>query len=339
MSPMRPFTLAILGCGAVVHELHAPALAALAPAVEVQLCIDVQPTAAEDAARHLGGRAVAGGLDELLAAEPTDGVLVSLPNEHHATAASACLLAGRHVLCEKPAATDAADRERLEAAVARTDRVLTLNLLRRFFRALPALRDVAGELAPLERVDVDEGGAGWPSRSGFQFVAERARGGVTLDRGPHVFDTLIGLVGSPSIDDYADDADGGVEATSITKLSWPGGIRGGVRISKLEPWPRRTTITAADGRVAVWSLLDSATIQIFDAVGAEIERRSAEPSDDRLTPMIAAQRDTIEAWIAACRGQRANPTPFEDVRAGCLAIEACYERRRPLELSWREFDG
>ena len=339
MSATRPFTLAILGCGAVVHEFHAPALAALAAAVEVRLCVDVEPAAADAAAHRLGGRAVAGGLDELLAAEPTDGVLVALPNDHHATAAGACLLAGRHVLCEKPAATDAADRERLEAAVARTDRVLTLNLLRRFLPAVPALLDVAGELAPLERVDVDEGGAGWPSRSGFQFVAERARGGVTLDRGPHVFDTLIGLVGAPSVDDYVDDADGGVEATSITELSWPGGMRGSVRISKLEPWPRSATITAADSRVAVWSLFDPATIRILDATGAEIERRSVEPSDDRLGPMIAAQREAIEAWIAACRGQRANPTPFEDVRAGCLVIEACYACRRPLELSWHGFDG
>ena len=249
---MNPFALAILGCGAVVRELHAPALAELAPAVEVRLCVDVDEAAAEATARRVGGRAVVGGLEALLAAERTDGVLVALPNTHHVTASSACLLAGRHVLCEKPAAADSGGRERLEAAVKRTDRVLTLNLLRRFLPALPALRDVARQLAPLARIDADEGGWGWPSRSGFQFIRASALGGVTLDRGPHVFDTLIGLAGAPAVEDYADDADGGVEATSITQLSWPDGPRGTVRISKLEPWSSCTTITASDGRSAIW---------------------------------------------------------------------------------------
>lgn len=337
---MNPFALAILGCGAVVHELHAPALAELGPAVEVRLCVDVDEAAAEATARRVGGRAVVGSLDALLAAERTDGVLMALPNTHHVSASSTCLLAGRHVLCEKPAAVDSGDRERLEAAVARTDRVLTLNLLRRFLPALPALREIARELAPLQRVDADEGGWGWPSRSGFQFVADSALGGVTLDRGPHVFDTLIGLAGAPTVEDYADDADGGVEATSMTQLSWPDGPRGTVRISKLEPWRSCTTITATDGRVAIWEMREPERIRMLDPTGAELEHRSLPaPGADGLKPFARAQRAMIEAWVAACRGERANPTPLEAVRAGCLVIEACYARRRPLVHSWRRFDG
>jgi predicted dehydrogenase len=340
MSARRGFTLAILGCGAVVQEFHAAVLPTLAPGIEVKLCVDIDRGRADEVARPLGASALDGGIEELLAARPTDGVLVALPNHEHARAAIQCLAAGRHVLCEKPLVVNAAELEQLEHALLASDRLLSVNLLRRFLPATLALPAVVEELAPLVRVCAEEGGGGWPSRTGFQFVRWSACGGVTLDRGPHVFDLLIGILGVAKVDGYQDDALGGVEATSITHMSWPDGTNGVVRISKVEPWRPRVTFTAADGRAARWDLHEPTAITMLDRFGLESERRSLPSADvSGLPPMLAAQRTMLDRWVAGCRGEQPNPTPFEDVRAGCVAIESCYAVRRPLELDWQRFDA
>ena len=47
--------------------------------------------------------------DELIAADDVDVVLICTPNHLHAPLAEQALDAGKHVICEKPLATDAAD--------------------------------------------------------------------------------------------------------------------------------------------------------------------------------------------------------------------------------------
>jgi predicted dehydrogenase len=75
------------------------------------------------AARHRIPRAIAG-YDALVDDPAIDAVYVPLPNALHCAWTLRALAAGKHVLCEKPLASNAAEAQEMAAAAARAGRVL-----------------------------------------------------------------------------------------------------------------------------------------------------------------------------------------------------------------------
>jgi virulence factor len=91
MRTESPFTVALLGCGAVVQDLYLPVLRAVSTEIRVTQCFDLNPENSRRVAQELGVVAVTGGLEALLAAPATDGVVVSTPNTLHANAIVECI--------------------------------------------------------------------------------------------------------------------------------------------------------------------------------------------------------------------------------------------------------
>jgi predicted dehydrogenase len=127
-------------------------------------------------------------LDEMLAAEPLDALLVLTPNANHFTSVMAGLERGLHILCEKPLGLSAAQaRQMAEAA----ERAGVTTMVPFTYRFMPASRYVK-EL-------IDEGYVGRPhhlnlryytgyGRSGayaWRFDAGEAGAGVAGDIGTH----------------------------------------------------------------------------------------------------------------------------------------------------------
>jgi predicted dehydrogenase len=88
------------------------------------------PARSEAAAADLGVRTGAASLDEVIAA--SDVVHVCTPNDQHAAQALAVIEAGKHVVCEKPLATTAADARRLVQAAAEAGVVGAVPFVYRF---------------------------------------------------------------------------------------------------------------------------------------------------------------------------------------------------------------
>ncbi|MFT3872949.1 MAG: Gfo/Idh/MocA family oxidoreductase [Nocardioides sp.] len=122
--------IALAGGGAFGAK-HANALKRIED-VELTTVVSSNLDAAREfAAEHGVGRAV-GSLDEALAADDVDAVILATPTPIHAAQTLACLDAGKHVQVEIPLADSLADAEACQAAQERTGLVAMVGHTRRF---------------------------------------------------------------------------------------------------------------------------------------------------------------------------------------------------------------
>lgn len=99
---------------------------------------------ARDAADRLGLASAYASVDDLLADPAIDVVHVCTPNTTHAAIARAALEAGKHVICEKPLATSAADAAELTALAAERGLVAAVPFIYRFH---PMAREAQARVA------------------------------------------------------------------------------------------------------------------------------------------------------------------------------------------------
>jgi predicted dehydrogenase len=106
---------------------------------------------AAEAARRLGAEHACASAEELINADDVNVVHVCTPNALHVPQAEAAIRAGKHVICEKPLATDPADARRLVEAAADAGLVAAVPFVYRFY---PSVREArarigAGDAGPL----------------------------------------------------------------------------------------------------------------------------------------------------------------------------------------------
>ena len=121
-----------------------------APGVELAAVVDPDP----EARRYAETAPGYGVLEEALQSVECDAVLVASPPGTHHAVAKAALRAGKHVLCEKPLATNLRDAFDLVEAADRAERVLMVSQNYRYnapFRAVQRLV-MEGELGKLASI-------------------------------------------------------------------------------------------------------------------------------------------------------------------------------------------
>jgi predicted dehydrogenase len=143
----RELRVGIAGTG-FIGGVHARS-ARLAGARIVAVAASSPENAAAAAAALHADRALASA-DELMHDPEVDVVHICTPNHLHQPLAEAALAAGKHVVCEKPLALDAAGAERLVAAAAAASRQAAVPFVYRFY---PMVREAR------ERVRAGEAGA------------------------------------------------------------------------------------------------------------------------------------------------------------------------------------
>ena len=148
------------------------------------------------AGRH-GGFAVAD-VDEGLALEGVDAVVVATPHADHVESVELALARGKHVLCEKPLAIDADDARRLTGQADDAGLRLAVGFNHRFY---PPVRDAIalvdrGAIGRVESVRVEIGHhASEAFLSGWHTDREVSGGGTLLDNGVHACDLIRRLAG------------------------------------------------------------------------------------------------------------------------------------------------
>jgi predicted dehydrogenase len=140
--------------------------------------------------------------EDLVARDDLDIVSVCTPNHLHAPITIAALENGKHVLCEKPLARDAAEAEAMVRAAVAGDKVLHVAFNHRQRGDVQVLRRFLDQeqLGRIYHVK-----ATWMRRSGIPGMGSwftsrhMAGGGPLIDLGVHVLDLALYLLGEPEV--------------------------------------------------------------------------------------------------------------------------------------------
>ncbi len=125
--------IGIIGCGKIAQKRHIPEYNDNDNA-QVISYYDLNLKRASELAEKYGGKAYHS-YQELLADERIDAVSVCTANHSHAEITIAALKAGKHVLCEKPMATNLQDCEAMVHTAHETKRTLMIGHNQRLAKA------------------------------------------------------------------------------------------------------------------------------------------------------------------------------------------------------------
>ena len=126
-----PVRLALIGSG-WMGAFHAETAATRLGGVQLEAIADPALASAVELAERLGVAKVTADPADVLADPAVDGVIIAAPARFHASLISAAAAAGKHVFCEKPAATSLAELDSALAAVRDAGVELQIGFNRRF---------------------------------------------------------------------------------------------------------------------------------------------------------------------------------------------------------------
>ncbi len=194
---MSKIKVAIIGVGGIAN-MHIKSYQA-DDRCEVYAICDINPARLELMGKKYGIARRYTDKDQMLAELPEiDVVSVCTWNSAHAECTIAALNAGKHVLCEKPMAMNAAEAKAMAEAAEKNNRLLMIGFVRRHAKNTDVVTRFteAGDIGELyyakasylRRAGAPGGWFGDKSRSG---------GGPMIDLGVHVIDLARYLAGGP----------------------------------------------------------------------------------------------------------------------------------------------
>ncbi len=191
---------------------------------------------------------------EELAADPTvDAIYIGTPHSGHEDHTLLCLRAGKHVLCEKPLAVNAAQAERM-IGVARARGVALMEAV--WTRFLPAVAQVRewvaeGVIGEVRLINADFGfRAEFDSAS--RLFAPELGGGALLDLGIYPLNLAHMLLGEPvEIQTTANLGATGVDEESAILLRHGGGQLAVLTSSLRVDTPREAHILGTAGSITI----------------------------------------------------------------------------------------
>src|SRR5436309_10064353 len=117
--------IGVIGAGAIAQQAHLPVLAKMRGAELAAICDNDRPKARALADRF-GIPDVYNDIEDLLALDELDAVVVATPNHLHEPHVLSALASKRHVLCERPLSLSSRGVERILTAAARANRTVTV---------------------------------------------------------------------------------------------------------------------------------------------------------------------------------------------------------------------
>ncbi len=271
---MSKLRFGIIGCGSIAAGSFAPSLTHSEHASLVAVCRRDLAQARDFAARF-GGCAAYGSVDELLADPQVDAVIVSTATDTHCDFTVRAAASGKHVICEKPMARNAAECRRMIEACRQAGVRLGVAYRRRVWPQVVEAQRLIAAGAIGRVVCVRTHYAGLTELGAGNWRIEPGIGGSMMEMAVHRIEVLLNFGGPPA------------EVSAIVETvlhPWPtddsdlllvrfadGKI--GMHSTILTSPPRRdqAIIDGATGRITIDSLeFHSPEIRLETATGAQV---------------------------------------------------------------------
>jgi 1,5-anhydro-D-fructose reductase (1,5-anhydro-D-mannitol-forming) len=318
-----PVRFAILGFGHHAVRRLLPAFGKCKAATLIGMWRRDQAAAGEDCREH--GIAHSFPTREALCASPeVDVVLITSPDAMHRDDTMLALGHGKAVLCEKPAAMNAAEAQEMEAAAAAAGLIYGVAQNFRFNRSLAWMREqiAAGRIG---RPQLASAQYSYPAaKAPRKWIADPtlACGGPVADVGVHCIDALRYILDAEvkSISTLArrDEASGRVEAVASLQMEMTGGVYANVTASARAPYRTLVEVNGSDGvLIAENGLTVDRPVEMMMRRGGELVERVTVEDGDAYTRML-------DGFALAFRGEGNFPASGADAVRNMRAVDAAY---------------
>jgi predicted dehydrogenase len=192
---MRKLKVGVIGYGISAKVFHIPFITTLSG---FELVSVLERSGNEASQKHPSVKTVRT-IDELLADENIDLLVITTPNETHFPFAVKCLHAGKHVVVEKPFTISTSEAKTLVDLAKASDHVLSVYQNRRYVSDYLTIKEILskqllGDIhefeAHYDRYRVEARPAAWRE-------AVKPGSGIFYDLGPHLLDQVFALFGLP----------------------------------------------------------------------------------------------------------------------------------------------
>lgn len=200
-SNQMPIRAAVVGLGRIGWEYHAQVLMQK-ETFELSAVCDVEEGRLEKA-HQASGCATYRNYMELLSDANVELVVIASQSIDHEPMSIEALQAGKHVLCEKPAALSAYGVSRIIAAAQEAGRVFTVHHNYRLSAEFLYVREIIQSGALGEVFRIKRRNQGFGRRNDWQ-VLRKYGGGMTGNWGIHLVDQCLCLLDSPIRDVWGD---------------------------------------------------------------------------------------------------------------------------------------
>jgi predicted dehydrogenase len=142
---LSKFKVAIIGCGSIANAAHIKSYLAN-PNAEIKYFCDIIKEKADKAVLESGCGEAIDNYRIVLNDPEIEAVSICTPNHVHASISIDCLRAGKHVLCEKPAARTYTEALEMQKVQHETGRVLNIGVVNRFNTGVNLIKKMMASL-------------------------------------------------------------------------------------------------------------------------------------------------------------------------------------------------
>jgi predicted dehydrogenase len=278
---------------------------------------------------------VSADLDELLADDELDAVVVATHVPSHASVAIQALEAGKHCFVEKPMAQSVAEAERVVAAAESAGRTLMVGHLLEYHPGVEKLKEIAdaGELGDIHYI--------YSNRLNLGKL--RADENALWSLGAHDVSVVLRLAGDEEPEELSAVGESymrsGVEDVVFAYLRFPSGLAAHLHLSWLDPHKERRFTVVGSKRMATFDDMDpERKVTVYDKGFDESSRSYGEyitRSGDIWSPRVSNTeplRLECEHFLDCVRTGR---EPIAGGRSGLAVVRVLEGLQRSLNESRR----
>ena len=319
-----PYKILIIGGGAIADSTHIPA-AKLVVGTDNIVLAELKTEQREKLAKKHGLTHTVSDFHDAL--PECDVCVICTPPHVRNSILKDCIVAGKHVLCEKPLSPSSSETK---AILANAPEGLAIGMCHTY-RFYPSRKEVRrliqnGYFGNRPVVTINEGlPSNWPTVSGYCFKKELVPGGALYDNGIHSLDFLIWCFGEPNEIDYEDDAMGGLESNLTIKMEFDG-ARTFFKLSRTRALSN-TIVVEGNGH--------KAKLDIFDSEKLEIDN-TEKVCEEKVANLGVAQ---LSNFINAISNKEQLACPVSDGLSVIKTLELCYAQKKEHPIEKRPIGG